>query len=222
MGRLPQAKDLPHINYEIDLATRYGVLDFGWSVQEVWEVAKELSLAEHFDALAGEKTGLISRAWGGLKNFTQYRENGLRFAAFRYFRDRIAAGEKVYGASNPKEIDQIDDPDCKAAKLAREVVGDYGNITHAGQFIRRHLIPFYAWMEINTPRYVRLMRNLKHEGRDGEARLTALFGENIAWKATKLGAKAAFLVLMVNLWNHKFFPDEEDELGEEQRRHRCT
>ncbi|MEJ5241913.1 MAG: hypothetical protein WHS87_12010 [Anaerolineales bacterium] len=208
----------PDIKRDLDLANKYGVLDSGWSVQEVWEVAKELSLTEHFDALAGEKPGLIQRAWGGLKNFTQYRENWLRFAAFRYFRDRLAAGERVYGASDAKEIDGIEDNDRKAAKLARELVGDYGNITHAGQFIRRHLIPFYAWMEINAPRYVRLMRNLKHEGRDGDARLAALFGKNIAWKATKLGAKAAFLMVMVNLWNHTFFPDEEDELGEEQRR----
>ena len=204
----------PDIKRDIDLANRYGVLDSGWSVQEVWDVARELSLTEHFDALAGEKPGLIQRAWGGLKNFTRYRENWLRFAAFLYFRDRLAAGEKVYGASNPKEIDAIDDKDRKAAKLARELIGDYGNITHAGQFIRRHLIPFYAWMEINAPRYVRLMRNLKHEGRDDDKRLAAVFG----WKAAKLGAKAAFLMAMVNLWNHTFFPDEEDELGDEQRR----
>lgn len=208
----------PALKAEIDLANRLGVLDSGWSVQEVWDVAKELSLKEHMLALAGEKPHLIARGWKGLENFTRYRENWARLAAFRYFRDAIARGENVYGASNPAEVYGIEDPDRKAAKLARELIGDYGNLTHAGQFIRRHLIPFYAWMEINAPRYVRLMRNLKHEGRGGEARLVAMFGKNIAWKATKLGAKAAFLMVMVNLWNHTFFPDEEDELGEEQRR----
>jgi hypothetical protein len=198
------------------------VLDSGWSVQEVWDVAKELSLKEHMLALSGERPNLIIRGWKGLENFTRYRENWLRLAAFRYFRDRIRAGkesgEKVYGASNPAEVDGIEDPDRRAAKLARELIGDYGNITHAGQFIRRHLIPFYAWMEINAPRYVRLMRNLKHEGRGGQERAAAVLGKDIAWKATKLAAKAAFLMAMVNLWDHTFFADEEDELGEEQRR----
>lgn len=208
----------PELRAEFDLANRLGVLDSGWSVQEVWDVAKELSLKEHMLALSGEKPHLIARGWKGLENFTRYRENWARLAAFRYFRDAIARGEKVYGASNRAEVYGIDDPDRKAAKLARELIGDYGNLTHAGQFIRRHLIPFYAWMEINAPRYARMMRNLKHEGRGGEARLAALFGKNIAWKATKLGAKAAFLMTMVALWNHTFFPDEEDELGEEQRR----
>jgi hypothetical protein len=208
----------PALKAEIELANRLGVLDSGWSAQEVWDVAKELSLKEHMQALSGERPNLIIRGWRGLENFTRYRENWARLAAFRYFRDQIRKGEKVYGASNPKEIDAIEDPDRRAAKLARELIGDYGNITHAGQFIRRHMIPFYAWMEINAPRYVRLMRNLKHEGRGGEARLAGVLGKNIAWKATKLGAKAAFLMTVVSIWNHTFFPDEEDELGEEGRR----
>ncbi len=45
-----------------------------------------------------------------------------------------------------------------------------------------------------------------------------MYGKNIAWKATKLGAKMAGFFVVVNLWNSTFFADEEDELGEEQRR----
>jgi hypothetical protein len=67
-------------------------------------------------------------------------------------------------------------------------------------------------MEINAPRYVRLMRNLKHEG----GGFTGLSG-SLAWKATKLGAKACFLMGMIVLWNHMVWPDEEDELQETGR-----
>jgi hypothetical protein len=217
-GELRMKKLSPSLAKELDLAHRLSVLDSGWAMEEVSEVAGNLSLMEHMEALRGDKPNIIKRAWRWSQDFTRYRENWLRLAAFRYFRDQITKGEAVYGASNVEEVNGISDPDRKAAKLARELIGDYGNLTHAGQFIRNHLIPFYAWMEINAPRYARLMRNLKHEGRQGNARLAAVFGKNIAWKATKLGAKMASFFVLVNLWNTTFFPDEEDELGEEQRR----
>ena len=79
------------------------------------------------------------------------RENMLRLAAYRWFKQALKDGQRVYGASKPAEIDAIDRPDDKAAKLARELIGDYGNISSAGQYIRRRLIPFYSWMEINMP-----------------------------------------------------------------------
>jgi hypothetical protein len=215
-----RGRNLPaELQKELDLVYSLGVLSSGWSVQEVSEVTSKLAMKEHMQALRGEKPHLIARAWRGLREFTQYRENWLRLAAFRFFRDELAAGKKVFGASNAKEVDGIDDADRKAAKLARELIGDYGNLTHAGQFIRRHLIPFWAWSEINAPRYVRMMRNLKHEGKEGAGgRAAAVIGKNIAWKATKLGAKMAAFFVMASLWNRTFFADEEDELGEEQRR----
>jgi len=79
-------------------------------------------------------------------------------------------------------------------------------------------LPFYSWMEINMPRYVRLMRNFRHEGRSGQARLAAVFVKNVAWKATKLAVKVSGFFVAVNLWNATFFADEEDELSEDQRR----
>jgi hypothetical protein len=202
---------------ELETAHSLGVLDSGWSFVELSNVAGSLSAMDRMEALKGNKPNFIKRGWHRLQDFTRFRENMLRLAAFRFFRDEIAKGVSTYGASNAKEIDAIQDPDRRAAKLARELLGDYGNLSHAGQFIRSHMLPYYAWMEINAPRYVRLMRNLKHEGRRGTARLAAIFGKNIAWKSTKLGAKMAGFFIMTNLWNAAFFADEEDELGEAQR-----
>lgn len=40
----------------------------------------------------------------------------------------------------------------------------------------------------------------------------------MGWRGTKLAMKSTAIYTLVNLWNRAFFPDEEDELGEAQRR----
>lgn len=202
---------------EIDRAYTLGVLGSGWSIQEIKDVNRQLSFDKQMEALQGAKPNLIKRGWRSLSAYTGFRENMLRLAAYRYFLDELRAGEQVYAASNKKEVDGIRDIEEKAAKLARELIGDYGNISHAGQWLRRHIMPFYAWMEVNAPRYVRLMRNLPHEGK-GRAGLGGVLAAKVAWKGTKLGIKASAIYALITLWNHTFFSDEEDELGESQRR----
>ena len=210
-------KQSPELKAEIDRAYTLGVLGSGWSVQEVADVNKQLAFDKQMDALQGIKPNLIKRGWRSLSAYTSYRENMLRLASYRYFLDELRAGKEVYGASNKKEVDGIEDIEEKAAKLSRDLIGDYGNITHAGQWLRRHMIPFYAWMEVNAPRYVRLIRNLPHEDK-GRGRLGGVIAAKVAWKATKLGLKMSAIYGLVTLWNHTFFGDEEDELGESQRR----
>jgi N12 class adenine-specific DNA methylase len=198
---------------EIDKAMRKGVVGSGitqWEIPELSDVQSVKGLVDFFDGKTGNA---VTRAWNFSKSVTTLRENILRLAAYRYFKDRLAEGGKgIYAASNKEEIDQIADMDDRAAKLSRELIGDYGNISHAGQYIRKRLIPFYAWLEINAPRYVRLLRNVQHEGGSYKSVPSV-----IAWKAAKLGLKAMALMGMVMLWNATFFPDEEDELQETGR-----
>jgi hypothetical protein len=213
--QMPQA-----LRDELDLAYSLEVLGSGWSVQEVSDVAGQLAFKKHMEALTGDEPTWIARTWRSFKSFTQYRENLLRLAAFRFFRDALRDGQTLYAASNKAEIDGIEDIDRKAAKLARELLGDYGNITHAGQWIRRHLLPFYAWMEVNAPRYVRMMRNVRHEGQGAgtAARIVGVVATRAAWKTSKLAMKMMGFFALASLWNATFFPDEEEELGEQQRR----
>jgi hypothetical protein len=85
-----------------------------------------------------------------------------------------------------------------AAKLAREFIGDYGALSVSGQWFRRSLIPFWSWMEINLPRYARLINNARYEGGGGTGqaagaalamtggmaiRMAALTGAVFAWNA---------------------------------------
>jgi len=194
----------PELQKELDIALKKGVITSGITIHEITDI-NESGL---FSILTGKDHNLIQKIWKTAKDYTNWRENILRLAAYRHFKNEIDNGKKVYGASKKAEIDKITNPDDRAAKLARELIGDYGNVSEAGQWIRAHMIPFWSWAEINAPRYVRLMRNLKNEGRT-----TRDAQGIIAWKATKLGLKASILFALISLWNGTFWPDEEEELG---------
>jgi len=224
------AKDLARkdpkgkLQEELKLARELDVIGSGWAMQEVEDVTRYLSKDKEMNLILGKKPNLIKRFWQGSKNFTVWRENMLRFAAFRYFRDQIKKGRKpgvdMFAASNTKELKAMAKEatgDELAARLARDLIGDYGNISQAGQWLRRYMIPFYSWMEINAPRYYRLMKNLPKEG-GSRSRIPAALGLRVGWKAATLGLKASMLYGAVMLWNRLMFPDEEDELSEAQRR----
>ena len=176
---------------ELSQGRKRGVIDSGFVVTEVDDFSKMYEGL--FDPKPSNTLEKLTKGGKNIPNIfrkaTTYRENILRLAAWRYFKKKIADNpdQKIYAASKQTEIDQIrelqKDDDVRdaegltetdhqiAAKLARELIGDYGNISHAGQAIRSHLMPFYSWMEINAPRYIRLMRNAKAEGTDIKAQL---------------------------------------------------
>lgn len=198
---------------ELSALTKRGVVGSGMTAMDIPELGDVKSVKGLVDFFDGKSKNALSRWWSMSKRLSTLRENILRLAANRYFLYRLGRGEIVYGASRKEEIDAIESREDKAAKLARELIGDYGNISHAGQYIRERMIPFYSWLEINAPRYVRLFRNLRHDGGGG----IGAMGGVLAWKTTKLAVKASALMGLVMLWNAAFFPDEEDELQETGR-----
>ena len=229
---------------EIERAMDESVLNSGITMQEIPDLADNQALDSFMRKLVpggdkGSKIGKLPvKYWQGVKNLTNFRENVLRLAALRSFQDKIAKGLKPYGASNRIEIDGIKDDYRRSAKLARELVGDYGNLTAAGEMIRQHMIYFYSWMEINAPRYVRLMRNAPYEqigmkqDKEGtwvpkgssRAKIAGVLGKKAAFGTAKAAGKAtaayagltasAFAMYsLVSLWNETMFPDEAEELS---------
>lgn len=145
----------PVLKAELEEAHRVGVLGTGMTVQDIPDITNQMTLDGYLEVLSGRNVSYISKTWNVLKKYTTYRENILRLASYRYFRDRIISGEKnIYGASNADMIDKIKNDTDRAAHLARELVGDYGNITVAGQWMRRKLIPFYSWC---VPEYTEIL-----------------------------------------------------------------
>lgn len=171
-------------------------------------------------------TGLLKKVFvNSFTDFTQWREDVLRLASYRHFKAELAEGKRPLGASRGVEMKQLYDamdagqmqPNEIAAKLARELVGDYGNISQSGQYIRSRLIPFYSWMEINAPRYVRLIKNMPHE----EANLGKLgfvLGKNIVTKSGALMLKANAIMALANLYNRTVWPEEYAQLSDDQKR----
>ncbi len=212
------------LRFELNEAMERGVIDSGMTQMDIPDLGMVNRMDEFIQVLDGRNLksakGWAKLYWEHAKGFTTLRENILRLAAYRHFKEQLAAGEtNIYAASKKSEIDAITDPNEKAAKLARELVGDYGNVSHSGQWIRKHLIPFWSWAEVNAPRYVRMIRNLPHEGKGGKdlGRAMAVNAGRMTWKASKLGLKYYAMAGLIQLWNRTFFADEDDELQEAER-----
>ncbi len=150
-----------------------------------------------------------------VSKWTGVRENWLRYAAFLRAMEKIDKGDTFYWASNTQEIDPISDKYEKAGKLAREALLDYGNLSEAGQYIRRKLEPFYSWTELNLRRYIRLLKNASSP--KVQARVTASFlGRSAASTAIKILKAHALMHVMsaaVVAYNRAFFKEENDKLN---------
>jgi N12 class adenine-specific DNA methylase len=198
---------------EMQHAVKVGVVESGLTITEIPDIDKEGA----FRLLTSDRPNgnAIQKVWGGLKAFTSWRENILRLAAYRFFQNELAKGKTMYAASKRNEIDALKTRDDKAAKLSRELIGDYGNVSLAGMWIRRHLRPFHSWTEINAPRYMRLFKNTAYEDGSRSARI----GRTAASLGLRIGTRYALFALKINLllalmwmWNNKRYPKETELL----------
>jgi len=208
-------------------AIERGVIDSGLTLQEIPDV-NDLAEFDHLlDPSGGNPVKItaqtVGKAWRGMKKVTMFRENIARYAAYLDYRDRINAGEdpvKIgFGASIPEIVDMVTGTNDRAALLARELVGDYGNVSHYGQGIRKHFAPFYSWMEINTKRYWRLNANAWKQGgfKKGIPTTAGLTLAKGARTTAYLYIRMAVFYGAVQAFNNIFFGDDEDDLDEESR-----
>ena len=218
------AKNEPSERYRE--ALQRGVFTSGLSVQEIPDINR-LSELRHLtqdrSTVNALTIGLVARGWRALQDSTQFRENLFRMAAYLDYVEKIEAGkpqlEIGYGASVPKMVEAVSDPKDRAALLARDLVGDYGAISVAGGWLRKYLIPFWSWMEINTRRYWRLTNNAFSTSKARGIATGGLLGAGVAARtAVWLTIRMAMVYGALQLWNHLLFGDEEDDLNELQKR----
>lgn len=209
----------PEVAARLEQATKAGIIDSGLSVAELPDISRQdaVRLMNHGDDALWKRlvvgTAKVAVGQNTLVHKLQvWRESVLRLAAARYFYRQVAAGRKPLGASNRDEVAQLYAArDAKtgaeskavtaelAAKLARDLLGDYGGLSVAGQHLRRTLIPFWSWMEINAPRYLRLIQNARYEGGPAAGARAAA---GVALVNTgKLVVAAGALTAAVALWN---------------------
>lgn len=201
-------KELPeHLRLELEDGFRKGIINSGQTRIEIPEAAVQLGL----DQIVGRDVGTFRKIAKAYANATEgmntWRENTLRLAAYRYFKDKVKAGERPYGASRAVELDALL-PEDRAAKLTRDLLGDYGNISVTGQWLRQKAVPFWSWLEINTPRYFRMLANMRREGgMDVAGRVGAVGLKKIATNYLKFAVTANALSGAVQLWNHTMYPE---------------
>ena len=158
--------------------------------------------------------------WAG--RYARLRENVLRYAAYRLAKEKIAKGENFYWASRKSSIDAIEDSRQKAAKLAREAYGDYGNISYSGKDLRKFNIPFYSWLEINMGTNIRLIKNASSPAVQ-KAMVKSAIMRGIPSIVVRMGLAYMKLMLftaMVQAWNRYMFElvGGDDDAAEKLRR----
>jgi len=200
------------VTKEFTEMVRLGVISSGLTLKEIPDIKTQDILV----ALNGSNPNPIAKYWDTVGNFTNYRENILRVAAYRYFLENTT---DKYGASNHVEIDNLIASGATnqqlAAKLARELIGDYGKTSQAGTWIARHMFPFFRWVEVNSPRYYNLLKNLPYEGR-GSAGTKTRIALTTAVKVPGLYIKASIIFALIVLWNRTMFPDEDRTINRER------
>lgn len=226
----------PMTTDEHDMLER-GVIDAGISINEIPDISKLPGFQHLNDStrntklLDALKTGdltklapanLIAKYFDKVSSLTQLREGLLREAAYLRAKELLEQDKPIYWASKPAEINSLTNTKDKAAKLSRELLGDYGNISAHGEKIRTSLIPFWSWMEINTPRYYRLFKNAATQGEAGStaARLAGVGARKAAGAALGIGEKVLLTHLLfaaVSAFNHLVHPDEEEKLSSQVR-----
>ncbi len=228
-------------------AMRGSVIDSGFEISELASLSKQEWVNYFLDTKQGPSIDdIFGKKWAkemGLTlvqkpgnlytkymewaaKYTRLRENVLRYAAYKLAVEKVQEGKDFYWASNKSSIDAITDPRQKAAKLAREVFGDYGNISYTGQWLRRHLLPFYSFTEINMGTTIQLIKNASSPSVQ-RAMIASAAARGIPKVTVKMAiawTKLMLFTALIEAWNHYAFPnlpwvdDDDKDAAEKLRR----
>lgn len=163
------------------------------------------------------------------RNMTDYRESILRYSAYLFYKDHLNKNEglpEFYGASNPNLIQGLSSVNARAYQLSKDALGAYDEITEFGQIVRKYLILFYSWNEVNTKRYFRVFKNTvnnkklqEQAGRKvaNDMNLGKQLSQATLLKLGALAIRVMFLNALLWLFNNTVMKDDEDDLPESIR-----
>ena len=215
LGKMAQE----HLALSGDLrdARDLGVISASMTAQDIPDL-QDLETFKRFYKNAGHKPpNFVERYFKTVKKYSTYRENMLRYAAYLYYLDQLRAGTlQHYGGASKRTVRNIQATlgvKVAAAHLSRNLLGDYGNLTEMGNWLRTYAIPFFSWMEINTKRLPVIAWNGVQSGylKTGRGVAAATLWSAIAT------ARIGLLYGLFAMWNRLRFPDEEDQLGPYER-----
>ena len=199
-------------------ARNLAVISSSLTVSEIPQL-KDLKIFKRFHDSSGGLMDAADWYFEKARRYSEFRENVLRYAAYLYYFDKLNANSLTnYGGAKREVVDKLAmdmGNHTAAAHLARNLMGDYGNRTVFGNWMRQRLFPFFSWVEVNLHRYPRLMINaakageLKHAMGAGAA-ASSLYG---AMAVLKLG----LFYGLVHTFNRLAFPDDDDKLTDDDR-----
>lgn len=146
---------------------------------------------------------------------TNYREMISRYATYLDYIEQMKANgglPKNYGASKPEVIRGLKTIEDRAFKLQNDLLGAYDEVSELGKTVRKHLIPFWSWNEVNFKRYSQLIKNVG-DVNPGMAKLMKV--KKISGKAAKLIIGSMGLSVAVDTWNKLKYPDLEETLPDD-------
>lgn len=215
---------------ELREAFQRGVLDT-IVAGEVGDIRKLERFSEFLGS--GKLTINEMKKWGTTTTeLSRYREAVFRYSKFLTDVERMRAGASpVYGGAYWRDVEAREDLYDKAAFVAQRAFGDYDDLSVAGEWMRQHLFPFWAWTETNTKHHVNLARNMVDMVRSSRwtsAGQTARHWGGLATaQAVGLLTRLAVPYLALQAWNHfggamvGLWDEDEDlegQLSEHDRR----
>ena len=199
----------------LDAARTYAAIGSGRTSQE-YESIDSIDLFRRLNRKGlGAKTitAPVMAYYEFIRKHNAFREDVLRYAAFLSTREQLAAGRvKHYGGSKKEVVDVIHRDlgvDAAAAHMSRNLLGDYGNLTVAGEWTRRMMIPFWAFQEINLKRMPRIFINAIKAGQQIDSKSPVIK----AAASTLLATRMAWMQGAVWVWNNLIMADDEEEFG---------
>ena len=201
-------------------ASRLGVIDTGQMTMELTDPNNyaDLQFIDPRKAASWPKMGkdALKQMWGKIRKYNSLNENMLRYAAYKHYKKALDAGKKInYGASRKEMVDALGSNEEKAAKLSRELLGDYINVSEYGQVLSKNVMMFYRWMEVNMTRYNRIIQNAGGAGADiskfaATGKVSAVVAGKATVKVATMYAKLVTWMTLVSLWNNAPWNDDEE------------
>ena len=195
------------------------------------------------------RTGLPLMRW--LAQLNASRENIMRIGLYRGIVKKAKAFEADfrkaegkaptikdifdvigYGAGTYSEVQGQESIEDAAARIVRDTIGDYAAVSRHTDFMRRYVMPFYSWNEVNTKMHLNIIRNIAYLARarsevtERNPELVKKYGSKL-WRGAALGvgAKAAGFAALnamkfaffFEAWNALFGGEEEEEIRRSNR-----
>lgn len=202
------------LSSDLKKARDLGVISSGLTAEEIPDV-KDLAVFRRFYKSRISPASIPANYFEIVKNFNEFRESTLRYATYLHYKDALQSGTlNHYGGAKKGIVEALKRDmgiDVAAAHVSRKTMGDYGDVSVAGDWVRKNAIPFYSWMEVNATRYPKIIVNAAKAGdfKSGAAAAAAVSA------AALLRVGALYATLWA--WNNLVRPDEEEDLGNYDR-----